>query len=330
MTITVGIGEDVDLGDLPLSPDTAPDAQGTLSGVAERGGAPAGGHGGISVQLDGTPFAARTAADGRFALGVPAALYTVSFSDPGFGTESIPDVRVAGAGAVTALPRKVVLSAQPGNIRGVVVAPGAAQPDLVLPNADVVLFAAHDADETAIQTIHPDAAGRFALSEIGAGTWRVLVTLDNYTPADLPEITVGPGQAVDLQRIVLVPALEGVARGHAFLAGAMDDIGAGHTGIRVTDEGTRRFTETEADGSWSLGLPAGHHTLSFTHPGYASPDPADVTLVPGQVSEVADALLAARPGQIQGTVVLAGIVDQAPLLPQVVITVRQAGGDAGA
>lgn len=322
--VVVGIGVELDLGDVALqAPPVAGEARGIVAGVVERAGAQAGEHGGISVQVDGTPFAVATAPDGRFALEVPAGLYDLTFAAPGFGVETLADVRVAGGGATTALPAIVVLVAQPASLRGVVALTG------VVAAADelraVTLSLSSPDGELAAPVAHPDATGAFAFTGLGVGTYRLICALDGFAPSELT-VPLGPGEAVDVRRVLLAPAAPGTLRGVARLSGAAEE---GHAGIRVDVADRALSSQTRPDGTFTLDVPGGSYDLIFSHPGYAAGRVEDVQVLSGRVVDLeSPVVLTAEPGDVRGLVRLPDAVDTPERRRRVALRLFPAGVDA--
>lgn len=115
MRIAVGIGETVALGEIALE---VPSRTTTITGVAQREGAPDDGHGGISVEALGTPFTTATTSGGAFALPVTEGDFTLRFSLAGYTAQTVPLGRTLAAGDTFALPTEVLLVGAPGSVRG--------------------------------------------------------------------------------------------------------------------------------------------------------------------------------------------------------------------
>jgi len=82
-TLRLDAGVRYDLGELPLPALASPDAVGSIAGVARRVDAPEDGHGGIRVQVLGTPWQAETEDTGHYRVVVAPGLYAVGFSADG-------------------------------------------------------------------------------------------------------------------------------------------------------------------------------------------------------------------------------------------------------
>lgn len=310
--LTVEIGAELDLGDVALRLEAAPERLRTLEGVAMREGAAADGHGGITVRLNGTPYSTSTVGDGSFALVAPPRLYDLTFQASGYGTTSLTDVRLTDDDGPTRLDEPVILVAQPGSVRGVVSAPGLTSPETRLPEAQVELW--REGAEAASQTTRPDAAGAFVVPDIGVGAWSVRISLDGFAPLSVP-FDLGPGEAADLRQLVLSPAADGHVEGHAFLDGAPD---GGHADIHVLVGGRAENAWTQPDGAFALSLPAGLYRLRFVKDGYAEPAPVEVAIEAGATTTVEPSpVLAARDGRIAGTVALADVTAPDPRLGEV-------------
>ena len=296
LPVTLVVGRRLDLGDLPLTvpPVTS---RGGLQGIARLEGATR--HGGITVELRGTPYATTTTAEGRYAVDVPAGTYDVDFTATGYAS-STAHVTV-DEGQVAQVPDQI-LGGQPGELTGHMSLSAGAEGLGDVTRAVVELHPADAAqDASPLQFVAPGADGRFRLSGVVVGDYRVRLSLDGFAAATR-FTRVEIGERVDVGEVTLEPldqlaSVEGVAR----IAGAPDD---GHGGIVVEVAGTHFATVTASDGQYLLAVPpdADGFTVNFGKSGYNTlPVPVD-GLARDEHRVLAPVTLSGRPGSIAGVV----------------------------
>jgi len=331
----VRVGAETDLGflDLPASRTV-----GALRGTARLAGAPADGHAGIKVQVRDTVFSAETGADGAFHISdVPVNRYGLVLSRAGYGTAALDGVDV---GEVESDPVEVVLAAAPGEIVGTLALPAGFDEPGRRTEVELRLYAADgppDAEPVA-PIANPGLDGYFLLDDVGVGRWRVEARADGFrTFADTR--LVGPGQRVDLGRVLLEPDLP-VGGEQATVVTGVARLGdvpgeAGHGGVRVEVEGAPFTSVTNDAGAFEVTVLGREvEVLQFHRDGYASPPPVEVRgLVRGELNALeGEVVLDARPGQVRGRIVLdrfgdavrlgqvsVRLADGAQMLPQGVI-----------
>jgi hypothetical protein len=298
LLVEVAIGDTLDLGDVVMLVATA---EATLAGQVLRDDALDAGNGGIQVGVRGTPLSTLTAADGRFLLAAPPGRHELTFSSPGYASAAVADVE-AVAGQTTTLAAPVVLVGVPGRIEGRLEgSPEVSTPDL-LRAVQVHLRAADAAlDAVPLQTRAADERGRFAFETVRAGVYVVAASHPRLSPVEAP-LGVSRGETSTLL-LPLSPLPPARVRGRARLAMAGD---AAHVGTTVSVAGSDVRAETAPDGAYALLLPVSGEaaTLRFEHEGHA---PAEVdTPVIGSSAEVevAEVVLAALPGRVEGLVSL--------------------------
>lgn len=297
--VVLGIGQAIDLGELPLRVDTA--ARGTFEGIARLQGAAPGAHAGIRVSAVDTPELTFTGDDGRFRLSVPAGAYTLAFSYRGYGATTLPTPRI-GAGETSTLDTEVVLDALPGRVSVVVSLPEGYPPARAAEAAVRLLPAdAPDDAEAAFVGAADAVPGTFVFPDVPPGLWRLVISLSGFAPAEV-RVELAPGGVFDAGRVRLAPVAAadfGRIAGAVRWAGAPPDACAG-TEVRLVD--APFMTLTGADGRYVLDAPPGLHTVRFARPGFTAPD-AEVMVETGRETKL-DATLLAAPGFVAGTVTL--------------------------
>ncbi len=323
--VRVDAATDLDFVDLVATLEV-----GTLHGTARLAGAPEHGHGGIRVRVQDTPFSTETAPDGAFTLpDLPVNRYALVFSRRGFGTATLADVDVTEGENE---PLEVVLSAAPGAFSGFVALPAGFDAPGRLEQVELRRFAA--AAPPGAEPVGPPsragADGFFLLGDVGVGRWRVEARLDGFRPF-VEERGVGPGERVDLGRILLRPDLPSAGEAATVVSGAvrLGDVPgeSGHGGVRVEVEGAPFTTVSNDAGAFQVTVLARQvETLRFHLDGYASPPPVEVRdLVRGADNPLAEpVVLDARPGEVRGRVALDRFGDEV-LLRQVAVRLFRGG-----
>lgn len=202
--IRVAPGETLNVGDLQLAAVDVADPDGiSLVGEARLDPAPAAGHGGVLVQVVGTPYRTQTDEVGAYLLRVPPreAEYRLRFALRGFGSEEVgvaadepglPPDRVVTVDTVT-------LSGLPASVSGLVGVELGGEV-VALAGADVRLFVA---GEDAARSEATDAEGRFAIRDLPAGAHTLRVEHADFAAAERL-VQVDWGEALALPtRVVL-------------------------------------------------------------------------------------------------------------------------------
>ena len=190
----------------------------TVSGVVQRAGAAEDGHGGIRVEAVETAYSAVTTSSGRFRIEVEPGAYTLRFSSDGYGSEevSIPEL-AAGDGFV--LADAVVLTTNPGQVRGVVQLPPEFSDASRLETVVLALQAEDAADDAApVAETRLNAEGRFVFESVAPGGYTLVVSTPGFLTIRRA-LSVMAGQRLRLDPMVLTladlgqqdTAVEGVA-----------------------------------------------------------------------------------------------------------------------
>ena len=299
IAVAITIGATLDVGAIGLSVPVAPEAFGTLSGVARRSGSTR--HEGILVEAMGTGFLTVTDESGAFEMTLPAARYTLRVSFAGYTTSRTEALELEAEGRLE-LDAPVLLDAEPGAISGVL-APAPGSPTQPALDAPIVrLFSAGDAmGEDAIEQISPSDDGAFVIGGVAPGAYDITASLDGFFDARR-RVVVDAGQRVDLGRVELVSRptdaeLTGIAR----RSGADD-----HAGITVEVAGARIASQTDSDGAYAVRVPARArgYTLRFTLPGHTRAQLETGAVEADSSTVLEDVLLVGAPGRVFGRVVL--------------------------
>ena len=330
--VDVGPGADVDVGEVVLRPSAAP--RGTLVGQVLLEPEPQAGPGGTLVAVPGTPWQTTTGEDGRFALDVPAGdAVALRFSHVGF--ESPPDVQcgvVAPATETDCAPQSA-LRGNPGTIRGTVDLPDGYEARWL--DDAAVSCAAPDAnpqDAPAAGPVDVGRDGRFALTDLGPGTWRVRASLPGFESAEVV-VELPVGATADTGRLALQPIPVDQPDRLATVTGTVELVGVGADaqrwgGIQVQLQDSPLSTLTGPDGEFRLQVPPGPgHRLVFWREYYGLAEYALPDLAAASLYSLPDHAiqLAANPGNVRGGVVLAEFGDPA-LTADVALELLDAAG----
>jgi uncharacterized protein YjbI with pentapeptide repeats len=305
LPFTLGPGESVDVRQIAMSPEpVSPELAPRIAGRVEREGAAAGEHGGIRVEVQGTPYVAVTNSDGRFEVTTLPEATRLRFGADRYGPEErgpfdMAAVRVRDL-ELDPQVGVVTLHGEPGRVRGVVALPAGFDAARF---AQVAVRARQGADVVA--QVAPDGAGTFVIPALPAGAYTISVVLAGADALDVP-VAVEVGETTDLGRLALtVTRLEAAVSGTARLQGVVDV--RGHGGIRVESQGTPFTTVTTEAGQFTLDVTPGPHTLVFSYPGYGRQTVAagQVPAGPPALALGAEVVLPAQPGAISGSVALA-------------------------
>ena len=324
--LDVAIGSLLDVGEiaaLPLADDVE---LARLVGQVELAAQPAGQHGGVVVEVLGTPLVALTASDGRWALDVPAGRHDLRFSRERWGTEELSAIE-AQAGDTTEVGA-VILVASPGRIQGQVCVDGEW---LALPagleGVTVSLTRAGEAEPQWVAEPEPVAEaerpaadpclarGRFAITPVPAGEYLLAAVADGYQVA-LQAVVVEPAAVIAAELRLVPVTLRARIRGEARFAGR-----AQHAGIDVRLEGSNLSTTTNAEGRYAIEAPLRQdpYVLQISRDGYnhesvwasapTGEELADLLAGGAQVIDVMAApnvvSLTGLPGSVRGQVRLA-------------------------
>lgn len=302
VTVSLGLGQTLTLATIELRPADGA-AGGQIEGDVQLHGQPEDHHGGVRVEAIGTPYWDLTRDDGTFTLPVPAGRYDLSFSRRGYAAGAVTNVRV-DTGATTRLSAVVELASNPGRILGKVVLPDGFGDGERLQRLAITCY---DDDDQPLRHANPEVDGRFEVSEVPSGLWRMAFDGAGFEPIDI-RVVVDPGARVDLGTVRMVlgadgerlGAIEGVARR---LGEQADDA---HGGVAVGAEGTPFAATTTPEGRFRLSVTPGRHDLRFRANGYHEGRARSVgPVVAGETFALAEeVLLATQAGAIEGTVAL--------------------------
>jgi hypothetical protein len=303
--VDLGIGAAYALGELTLFAVSTPESIGRISGVARRADAPEGAHGGIRVQVAGTPWQADTEDSGRFTVAVAPGLYDLSFAAAGYGTVTVAGVRALAGEEATV--DEVVLSSRPGRVVGQVVLTSP-DPARMFPPETIgrVVLTLTDLDREAMapRTGTPAADGRFSFDDVPAGHYALAADAEGFIGADqLADVQAGEVRNMGAMHLEarIDARLLGVARRECLV-----DV-CDHAGIVVHAKNSPFVTVTAPDGSYLLSLSADAYELEFTLAGHEPPGvPLRGEAVPGTQS-VEPVTLRPKPARLRAEIAAGGL-----------------------
>jgi hypothetical protein len=272
-SLSLSIGELIDLGEVPLSPrvsaETGEVSVGVM-GTVKRELSPEDDQGGILIEALNTPFATVSASDGRFYLPLPPSEHTLRFSSPSYQSARRFSVAVT-PDEITRLDETVVLLPSPSQLRGSVSLDGRID-GMPLESVIVRLYDRQDAQVAeALQTVTLDEFGRFIFDNVPVQQVWVSVTCEAFYPQLRPSL-VAVGEIAEAGHFDLrstprpQPPTNAPLRGRAQYLdresheGIVIEVRRG--GVLVAAIGT------EASGEYALNLDTADYTLSFSSPLY--------------------------------------------------------------
>ena len=272
-SLNLGIGEVVDLGEIPLSPrvsaETGEVSVGVM-GTVKRALSPEDDQGGTLIEALNTPFATVSASDGRFYLSLPPGEHTLLFSAPNYQSARRFSVTVS-ADEITRLEETITLQPSSSQLRGSVSLDGRVE-GMPLESVIVRIFDREDAPlSEALQTVTLDSYGRFIFDDIPVQQLWVSVTCESYYP-QLRPVLVSVGSITESGHFDLRSTPRPQPPTDAPLRGSAEYLDREtHEGITVE---VRRAgvliaaVGTEASGEYALNLDTADYTLSFSAPLY--------------------------------------------------------------
>ncbi len=263
---------------------------------------------GIDVYVPGTSFAAKTAADGSFAIWyLPEGKYRLRAERSGYTFRE--------TGGVTVLSEKDTdLSAEPltiyygyGTVTGQAALSDGSTDPISSEGITVLLRNLNDATSTFNTTTGPD--GSYTLSNVEPGSYTALFSKTGYLSRSVDAIAVTGAKTTKVAGISL-PALGGRIAGRAMVRGESDMSGT-IVVARNESNGKTFSTGTGIDGSYSLDpiLP-GSYTLTASRVGFSTRTIAGLALTMGGALAPVDFLeMIPATGTVTGKVFLEGAAD---------------------
>jgi hypothetical protein len=315
----------------------SPRARSLLGPLREQrfaSGAPSDGNGGIRIDVEGTPYSTQTAADGRFRVELPPAIYNLHFLSEGYASAVAADVAVA-AGAETTLPAPIVLATQPSSVRGDIALDRFGTPELIA-GVTVRLL---DPQGVTVGVAAVGDSGEFVLADIPAGVYEVEAILPGYVTAHRAlELTVG--ELADVGTMLLQHA-SGTAQAVP-LSGRVQLEGGGNlAGVQIGVRFTNRdlaLVQVFTDAAGRFSVPAARdetYRLDFDKAGFQSVHefgPVQWADPPGlfvnEAREPIDVTLAGESGAVRVVVTLPVGYEDPARLARVVVQLRPLNPDA--
>lgn len=282
VTLSLGAGEQRDVGEIVLTPLSGADAsvllgQATLEGQSE--------HGGILVEAVGRSFTALTDSSGGFRLPVIAGSYDLRLSKAGFLTVTIDGVAVEAGEEKSLDP--VVLGANPGSVAGHVDGEQAAGGIAPLADATVSL------EGTSVTAV-TNAAGDFTLTGVPPGSYLLRVAKAGFASESATVFDLRGGEVRTLDAPFQLTLLRGGLSGSVHLADTADA-----SGIVVEVTGTGRTQVTGSAGGFAFdALLPGAYELTARRDGYNTRVLGTFTVIADTVVDTGSFTLARRGGLV--------------------------------
>ncbi len=311
--VSVSIGDAITLPDLSISEKTTYSVTGScvLAGMES-------GFEGTSVLLQNAADSSIskstvTNSEGVYTISdIDAGSYVLTFSRNGFITNSSVTVEV-GAKSI-AVAESVVLQSSAGSVNGTVTLESAQT------NEGIAILISKENDSTVSYSTVTDTNGRYAITGITPGTYRVQATKNGYNTGISDPFTVSSGDVQTVSNMQLSISLRSLY-GTVTLEGKTD-----YAGVRITATKTTSTTEiysalSNKDGFYALsGMTPGDYILSYSYEGYRSATSSSVSLSEDSSLNLDAVGLVKATGKISGIVNLEGCTDHSGIKVSVVGT----------
>lgn len=299
--IVVSMGNDV--SDIRLS--IKEKATYTITGKVLREGMDSGFEGTSVVANNSTDKSfsktALTGKDGTFILSeVEPGDYMITISREGYITDNSIYVSV-GTQAIEVIP-DVILKNSLGSVKGTVTLESA------LDNAGIEILLKSEKNEKTFSTV-TDTLGRYSISGIEPGTWRVQATKGGYNTGLSDAFSVNAGNTTEVSAMELKISHRSIY-GTVVLEGRTDATGVRITATNVTKTNEIYSALSNKDGVYALsGMIPGEYILSYSYEGYRSYTGSSVNLKEDSSLNLEAITLGKATGKISGIVNLEGCSD---------------------
>lgn len=299
--IVVSMGNDV--SDIRLS--IKEKATYTITGKVLREGMDSGFEGTSVVANNSTDKSfsktAVTGTDGTFILSeVEPGDYMITISREGYITDNSIYVSV-GTQAIEVIP-DVILKNLLGSVKGTVTLESA------LDNAGIEILLKSEKNEKTFSIV-TDTLGRYSISGIEPGTWRVQATKGGYNTGLSDAFSVNAGNTTEVSAMELKISHRSIY-GTVVLEGRTDATGVRITATNVTKTNEIYSALSNKDGVYALsGMIPGEYILSYSYEGYRSYTGSSVNLKEDSSLNLEAITLGKATGKISGIVNLEGCSD---------------------
>ncbi|MGN0722555.1 MAG: carboxypeptidase regulatory-like domain-containing protein [Treponema sp.] len=299
--IVVSMGNDV--SDIRLS--IKEKAIYTITGKVLREGMDSGFEGTSVVANNSTDKSfsktAVTGTDGTFILSeVEPGDYMITISREGYITDNSIYVSV-GTQAIEVIP-DVILKNLLGSVKGTVTLESA------LDNAGIEILLKSEKNEKTFSIV-TDTLGRYSISGIEPGTWRVQATKGGYNTGLSDAFSVNAGNTTEVSAMELKISHRSIY-GTVVLEGRTDATGVRITATNVTKTNEIYSALSNKDGVYALsGMIPGEYILSYSYEGYRSYTGSSVNLKEDSSLNLEAITLGKATGKISGIVNLEGCSD---------------------
>ena len=242
-----------------------------------------------------------TGTDGTFILSeVEPGDYMITISREGYITDNSIYVSV-GTQAIEVIP-DVLLKNSLGSVKGTVTLESA------LDNAGIEILLKSEKNEKTFSTV-TDTLGRYSISGIEPGTWRVQATKGGYNTGLSDTFSVNAGNTTEVSAMELKISHRSIY-GTVVLEGRTDATGVRITATNVTKTNEIYSALSNKDGVYALsGMIPGEYILSYSYEGYRSYTGSSVNLKEDSSLNLEAITLGKATGKISGIVNLEGCSD---------------------
>lgn len=242
-----------------------------------------------------------TGTDGTFILSeVEPGDYMITISREGYITDNSIYVSV-GTQAIEVIP-DVILKNSLGSVKGTVTLESA------LDNAGIEILLKSEKNEKTFSTV-TDTLGRYSISGIEPGTWRVQATKGGFNTGLSDAFSVNAGNTTEVSAMELKISHRSIY-GTVVLEGRTDATGVRITATNVTKTNEIYSALSNKDGVYALsGMIPGEYILSYSYEGYRSYTGSSVNLKNDSSLNLESITLIKATGKISGIVNLEGCTD---------------------
>lgn len=226
--------------------------------------------------------------------------YMITISREGYITDNSNYVSV-GTSAIEVIP-DVILKNSLGSVKGTV------QLESALEHEGIDILLKSEKSDKTYNTV-TDTLGRFSISGIAPGTWRIQATKSGYNTVISDSFSVNAGNTAEVPVMELKISHRSIY-GTVLLEGRTDA-----TGVRITATNVNKTNEiysalSNKDGVYALsGMTPGEYILSYSYEGYRSYTGSSVNLKNDSSLNLEAVTLIKATGKISGIVNLEGCSD---------------------
>ena len=289
---------------------------GSISGKVILAGKGADANGGIMAYIPGTSFLAISADDGTYTIsGVPQGIHKVKFSNAGYVSKTVEDIRLYAANDASEAPSATVADQTLLSAYGSVVGTATLYGETDFSGITILLRSTETTNDS--YTGSTAADGSFAINGINPGSYTALLTHSGFASLETAPFTIDASVENEIpESLVLYTSLATIT-GTVTLEGKED-----HAGISILMEGAdgvNASTVTNTSGSFSKQVKPGTYRVTASCPGFASVSRFDIVANANSESQIVFPPLTSAFGSISGLVqqpfALVSLIPQGTTVP---------------